>query len=85
MSLRPRATCSPSSISTAVCSSRPKNRLPSGPVVRFHGFGPAGPLLAEVPEDAFWGRAEHPLTPVIAATQDVITAISLVSGGDEAD
>jgi hypothetical protein len=59
--------------------------LPSGPVVRFHGFGPAGPLIADVPEDAFWGRAAHPLLPVIAATQEVISAISSVSGGNGPD
>jgi len=49
--------------------------LPPRGVVRFHVLTPAGGRTADVPEDAFWGRAEHPLMPVIAATQQVISAI----------
>jgi hypothetical protein len=52
--------------------------LPPRAVVRFHVFGRAGSFLADVPEDAFWGRFAHRLMPVISATQDVITAISSV-------
>ena len=49
--------------------------LPPRGVVRFHVLTPAGRRTADVPEDAFWGRAEHPLMPMIAATQQVISAI----------
>jgi hypothetical protein len=54
------------------------DHVPANNFVRFHVWGVAGPAVADVPQDCFWGRARHVLTPVIAATQDVITAISSV-------
>lgn len=33
----------------------------------------------DVPEDSFWGRADHPLLPVIAAAQQVISSINQAS------
>jgi hypothetical protein len=35
--------------------------------------------MTEVSEDSFWGRAPSDLTPVIAAVQDVVTAIRSAS------
>jgi hypothetical protein len=52
--------------------------LPNAGFVRFHVLGTAGPSTADVPEDCFWGRAPHPLMPVISATHDLITAIRSV-------
>ena len=49
--------------------------LPQPTLVRFHLLTPAGSIVADVPEESFWGRARHQLMPVIAATQAVITAI----------
>ena len=46
--------------------------------VRFHGLAAGGGFMADVPEDSFWGRAAHPLMPVIAATQELLTAVSHV-------
>jgi hypothetical protein len=54
--------------------------LPEAGSVRIHVLGFDGSLAADVPEDCFWGRAEHELTPTIAATQEVITAIRAVGG-----
>jgi hypothetical protein len=54
------------------------DHVPNNNYVRFHVLGTAGPAVADVPQDCFWGRAPHVLMPVIAATQDVITAISSV-------
>jgi hypothetical protein len=53
-------------------------RLPAGGMVRFHALGPSGGRYVDVPEDSFWGRSPHALMPVIAATQDVISAIQTV-------
>jgi hypothetical protein len=53
---------------------------PIGPRVRFFVLTPEGRRVADVPDDAFWGREEHELTPVIAAAQEVITALRQVSG-----
>ena len=47
--------------------------LPGPDLVRFHLLGPSERGRADVPEDAFWGRRPDPLTPVISATQDLIT------------
>jgi hypothetical protein len=52
--------------------------LPPTGTVRFHGLAEAGGFVADVPEDAFWGRAPHQLMPVIAATQQLIGAISAI-------
>jgi hypothetical protein len=49
--------------------------LPPPGQVRFHLLGPSGSRYQDVPADCFWGRSPHELTPVIAATQDVISAI----------
>ena len=54
------------------------DHVPNNNFVRFHVLGTAGPAVADIPQDCFWGRARHVLMPVIAATQDVITAISSV-------
>jgi hypothetical protein len=53
---------------------------PVGARVRFYILTPEGRRVADVPEDAFWGREEHELTPVIAAVQQVITGLQRVSG-----
>jgi L-alanine-DL-glutamate epimerase-like enolase superfamily enzyme len=53
--------------------------LPAPSVVRLHVLTPMEGRHADVPEDAFWGRQDHALTPVIARVQDVITAISTAS------
>jgi L-alanine-DL-glutamate epimerase-like enolase superfamily enzyme len=53
--------------------------LPAPSVVRLHVLTPTGGRHADVPEDAFWGRQDHALMPVIARVQDVITAISTAS------
>jgi hypothetical protein len=55
--------------------------LPSGGFVRFHLLSPTGPRRVDIVEDAFWGRVQNPLMPVIAATQQVIAAIRSVSPG----
>jgi hypothetical protein len=47
--------------------------LPDAATVRFHVLTPHGRHTADVPEEAFWGRAPHTLVPVIAATQHVVT------------
>ena len=47
---------------------------PRGPV-RFHLLAPAAGRTLDVPAEAFWGRAQSPVMPVIAATQQVITAL----------
>lgn len=49
------------------------DELPRRGQVRFHLLAASGRRRADVPEDAFWGRADHDLMPVIAATQDVIS------------
>jgi hypothetical protein len=35
--------------------------------------------MIDVPEDAFWGRVDHPLMPVIAAVQSVMTSMQTMS------
>jgi hypothetical protein len=52
--------------------------LPPPASVRFHGLSAGGGFVADVPEDGFWGRVAHPLMPVIAATQELISAVSEV-------
>lgn len=53
--------------------------LPPSGVVRFHVLTPTGTRRTDVPEDSFWGRTPHDLTPVIAATQELISAMRAVS------
>ena len=52
--------------------------LPPPGMVRFHGLAEAGGFVVDVPEDSFWGRAPHALMPLIAATQELIGAISAI-------
>jgi hypothetical protein len=53
---------------------------PIGARVRFFVLTPDGRRVADVPDEAFWGGAEHEFTPVIAAVQQVIGALRQVSG-----
>lgn len=46
--------------------------LPQDGMVRFHVLTGATARFADIPEDAFWGKAPHPLLPLIMAVQDVI-------------
>jgi hypothetical protein len=48
--------------------------------VRVFALTPSGRRVADAPEDAFWGRAQGPLTPVLMAVQDVVSAIREVQG-----
>jgi hypothetical protein len=52
--------------------------LPPVGLVRFHLLSESGARVSDVPEDAFWGRVDHSLMPVIAATQNLISAIQSV-------
>jgi hypothetical protein len=52
--------------------------LPDAGVVRFHVLARDRSTIADVAEDSFWTGASHPLMPVIAATQELITAIRSV-------
>jgi len=54
--------------------------LPEAGMVRFHVLTPSGTRFEDVPEDSFWGRAPHELLPVIAATQQLITAVRETPG-----
>jgi hypothetical protein len=51
------------------------DHVPNKNFVRFHVLGTAGPAVADVSQDSFWGRAPHVLMPVILAAHDVITAM----------
>jgi hypothetical protein len=53
--------------------------LPGAGVVRYHLLGAVSRSHADVPEAAFWGQADHPLMPVIVATQEFITAIRSIA------
>ena len=53
--------------------------LPPAGSVRFHVLAPTGSHCEDVPEDSFWGRAPHQLMPVIASTQELVTAMREVS------
>jgi len=52
--------------------------LPASGAVRFHVLLESDRRMIDVPEDAFWGRDTHPLVPVIAATQNVISSLQQV-------
>ncbi len=52
--------------------------LPAAGFVRYHVLGPTNRSTADIPEDCFWGRADHPLMPVIVATQDLISVMRSV-------
>jgi hypothetical protein len=47
--------------------------LPEPGTVRLHVLTGQAPRVADIPEDAFWGRSPHPLLPLVAATQRVIS------------
>lgn len=49
--------------------------FPSPGTVRFHVLSPSTGRRADVDEEVFWGREPHPLVPVIAAVQDLVSAI----------
>jgi hypothetical protein len=49
--------------------------LPPPGTVRFHVLTPSGGHTKDVSEDAFWGRANDPLMPVIMAAQGAIGAM----------
>jgi hypothetical protein len=53
--------------------------LPPAGSVRFHVLAPTGTHRKDVSEDSFWGRTSHELTPVIGATQELISALRQVS------
>ena len=55
--------------------------FPATGSVRLHVLTPSGNRDHDVSEDSFWGRAPSPLMPVIAAVQELITAISSASPG----
>jgi hypothetical protein len=78
--LRPIDSSTSSTSQLALFPTADDGSLPEAGSVRFHVLGFTGSLVADVPEDCFWGRAEHALMPTIAATQEVITAIRAVGG-----
>lgn len=49
--------------------------FPATDQVRFHLLTPEGGQFVDVPEPSFWGREPHPLVPLVAAAQDVITKV----------
>jgi hypothetical protein len=55
---------------------------PAYGTVRFHLLTGAAGRYADVPDGAFWGRAAHPLKPVIAALQDVTTRMRQAESRD---
>jgi hypothetical protein len=54
--------------------------LPPASVVGLHVLTPSVNRMADVPVAAFWGEEEHELLPVIAAVQDVLSAVRTASG-----
>jgi hypothetical protein len=48
--------------------------FPGEGFARIHVLLPDSRRAADVPVDSFWGKAPHPLMPVIAAIQEVMTA-----------
>ncbi len=55
--------------------------LPEPGTVRLHVLTSQAPRVADIPGDAFWGRTPHPLLPVIAATQRVISDLRNLDPG----
>lgn len=55
------------------------DELPPASTVRIHVLRPDGRRHVDLPADAFWGRIDHELVPLIDAVQDVITALRLSS------
>lgn len=53
--------------------------LPAPGSVRFHVLSLGGSRSEDVPDDSFWGKSPHVLMPVIAATQNLVSAIQMVS------
>jgi hypothetical protein len=44
-------------------------------LVRLFVLTPTGRRVADAPEDAFWGRLDHPLGDVLAGVQSVVSAL----------
>lgn len=59
--------------------------LPQSGSVRFHVLGATSRSIADVPIESFWGRADHPLMPVIVATHDLISEIRSASAANASD
>jgi len=55
--------------------------LPGPGRVRLHVLTAGAPRVADIPDDAFWGESTHPLMPVIAAVQGVISSLRDVEPG----
>jgi hypothetical protein len=49
--------------------------LPEPGTVRLHVLTGQASRVADIPADAFWGRSPHPLRPLIAAAQGVISEL----------
>ena len=59
------------------------DELPPDGIVRFHVIGSAGRRTCDVTEAAFWGEAaDDAFMPVIAATQEVVSALRDASPDD---
>jgi hypothetical protein len=48
---------------------------PGPGLVRLFVLTPAGRRVADVPEEAFWGRLDHPLGEVLGRVQGVVSAL----------
>jgi hypothetical protein len=53
--------------------------FPGSGLVRYHVLGATSRSTADVPEASFWGKADHPLMPVIVATQELIAAMRVAA------
>jgi hypothetical protein len=53
--------------------------LPGPGTVRYHVIGAVSQSTADVPEASFWGQVDHPLMPVIVATQQLISVLRTVA------
>jgi hypothetical protein len=67
--------------SLGMFNAREDNELPADGLVRFHLLAPSAGRSADVPEDAFWGRQDHELTPVIALVQGLVVMTGEVVPG----
>ena len=57
---------------------------PAPGLVRVFALTPTGRRVADAPEDAFWGRAPHPLVPVFVGVQQLLTAMRQAQPPDSA-
>ena len=55
--------------------------LPPLGTVRLHVLTSQAPRIADIPGEAFWGKSPHPLLPLIAAAQEVISGLRNASTG----